>query len=79
MEPIEKIDVSTVTREQVRESFPECVTFADEMRELFGPGVKVTYMAENGREVGTPSPKQIEVPSPPRLTTSVPANMRWRK
>jgi hypothetical protein len=79
MEPTEKINLGTVTKEQVREMFPECVAFADEMRELFGPGVKVTYMAENGREVGTPSPKQVEIPSPPPLTSPLPTSMRRQK
>jgi len=79
MEPIEKIDVATVTREQVREMFPECVAFADEMRELFGPGVKPVYMREGNREIGVASPKQVDVPSPPKLVSSVPTSVRWRK
>jgi hypothetical protein len=80
MEPLKKIDVATVTKEQVREMFPECVAFADEMRELFGPGVKVTYMMESGREVGTPTPKQVEVPSSPPLTSPLPTSMRrWHR
>lgn len=79
MEPIEKIDVSTVTLEQVREMFPECVAFADEMRELFGPGVRPVYMKEGNREIGTPSPKQVEVPSSPPLTSPLPTSMRWQK
>jgi hypothetical protein len=79
MEPIQKIDVATVTKEQVREMFPECVAFADEMRALFGPGARPVYMKEGNREIGTPSPKPVEIPSPPKLTSSVPTSMRWRK
>jgi hypothetical protein len=80
MEPIEKIDVARVTKEQVREMFPECVAFADEMRELFGTGVKVTYMQESNREIGTPSPKPVEIPPSPPLISPLPTSMRrWRR
>lgn len=41
-----------LTAEQVREQFPECVAFADEVRNVFGDDVKMVYARENGREIG---------------------------
>lgn len=52
----EKIDpvpiVGNVTREQVREMFPEVTAFADAIRVEFGDGVKLVYAEENGRCIG---------------------------
>ncbi len=42
-----------LTAEFVREQFPKCVEFADVARDVFGDGVKVTFMQEGGRSVGT--------------------------
>lgn len=36
----------------VRQQFPQCVAFADAMREVFGAGVRMTYAEENGRAIG---------------------------
>ena len=67
-----------VTAEEVREAFPECIAFADEMRAVFGDGVRIVYLKEGDREMGTLSPEPVEVPTPPRLTSSVPTGKRWR-
>ncbi len=42
-----------ITTEYVREKFPECISFADSVRDAFGAGVKLTYMKESGREIST--------------------------
>ncbi len=41
-----------LTAEQVRELFPECVAFADEVRDAFGGDVKMIYASEGGKEIG---------------------------
>lgn len=41
-----------MNKDDVRRLFPECIEFADKMRDVFGPGVKLTYAEENGRTIG---------------------------
>lgn len=41
-----------MNKDDVRKSFPKCIEFADKMRDVFGPGVKLTYAEENGRKIG---------------------------
>lgn len=41
-----------MNKEEVRRLFPECVSFADECRSVFGDGVKLVYAKEGGREIG---------------------------
>lgn len=36
----------------VRQQFPQCVAFADAVRDVFGEGVRMTYAEENGRAIG---------------------------
>jgi hypothetical protein len=46
--------------EQARENrarMPIVTAVVDEYREVFGPGIRVTYAKENGIEIGTPMPK----------------------
>lgn len=37
-----------------RARFPVSAAFVDEMREAFGPGVKLVYASENGQVIGEP-------------------------
>lgn len=41
-----------LSKEEFRTLFPECTAFADEVRKIFGDGVKMVYAKENGLEVG---------------------------
>ncbi len=40
-------------RREVRDKFPVCCAIGDSFRAVFGDGVKVNYMSEGGRTVGT--------------------------
>lgn len=50
-----------LTATEVREQFPTCVAWADEIRKVFGPGVRMTYAKENGRELGAPVVKPGDI------------------
>jgi hypothetical protein len=41
---------------QVREDFPWCTSFADMVRDAFGPGVKAVRFVENGKTIGKAPP-----------------------
>lgn len=41
-------------KEKIRAAFPQCIAFADVVREVFGPDVKLIYMQEGGRGLGDP-------------------------
>lgn len=41
-----------MNKDDVRMLFPECVSFADRCRRVFGDGVKLVYAKEGGREIG---------------------------
>lgn len=43
-----------MTKEDIRRGFPVCIAFADEVRDVFGDGVKLLYMKEGDKEMGTP-------------------------
>jgi len=53
-------ETQPVTAAQVRTAFPECVGFADEFREVFGPGVALNYASENGQSIGRQTPLSPE-------------------
>lgn len=40
-------------RARIRSAFPHCSLIGDSFRSVFGDGVKVNYMSEGGRTVGT--------------------------
>ena len=42
--------------ERNRAAFPDVAQIVDDFRAVFGPGVKVLYATENGREIGKPQP-----------------------
>lgn len=44
-----------LTKERVRELFPEVTAFADAIRKEFGGGVRMVYAEENGRCIGAQS------------------------
>jgi len=48
-------------KDEVRRLFPECVGVADQFREVFGPGVKLTYAEEGGRSIGKRSVSDPDV------------------
>lgn len=48
-------------KDEVRSNFPACVKFADLVRDQFGEGVKITFMNEEGRKIGKPSPAGVVV------------------
>lgn len=39
-------------REENRQGMPECAAFVDEMRAVFGEGIKVKYAEEGGQTIG---------------------------
>jgi hypothetical protein len=44
-----------MNKDQIRQTFPEVIAFADAVRAEFGPGVKLVYASENGNEIGKKS------------------------
>ncbi|SNX59743.1 hypothetical protein SAMN06296273_1178 [Nitrosomonas ureae] len=44
-----------MNKDEVRRLFPSCVEFANHVRNVFGPGVKMTYAEEGGRSIGKKS------------------------
>lgn len=48
-----------MTKEELRAAFPQNALLVDEFRRVFGPGVKVRWMTENGREVGRKGPEGV--------------------
>lgn len=46
-----------MTKEENRARMPMVTAIVDEFREVFGPGVRVTYAREGDVEVGKPMPK----------------------
>ncbi len=40
-------------REKINAAFPHCSLIANSFRDVFGDGVKVNFMSEGGRTVGT--------------------------
>lgn len=46
------MSVKKLNADYVRKNFPECWAFADRFRKAFGPGVKLVYARENGKEIG---------------------------
>jgi hypothetical protein len=45
---------------QNRAMFPETARFVDEMREAFGPDVRLVWASENGREIGERGPDGVQ-------------------
>lgn len=41
-------------KEQIRKLFPEACRLADDVRAVFGDGVKLVYLKEGDRELGKP-------------------------
>ena len=48
-------DVKVRKREENRRKFPFAAELLDELREAFGPGVKLLWASENGAEIGRKS------------------------
>lgn len=52
-----------VSREAVaarnRARFPESARFVDDLRAVFGPGVRLVYASENGNTIGEPGPQGV--------------------
>lgn len=46
------IEVKGISKDEVRRLFPTIIAFADEMRAVFGDGVKLVYAEENGYKMG---------------------------
>lgn len=44
-----------MNKDQIRQTFPEVIAFADAVRAEFGPGVKLVCASENGNEIGKKS------------------------
>jgi hypothetical protein len=44
---------------RVRAAFPVCTAVADQFREVFGDGVKLSYAEENGQKIGRQLPESI--------------------
>lgn len=42
----------TAARDSNRAAYPTVARFVDDMRKVFGPGVKALYVRENGNEAG---------------------------
>jgi hypothetical protein len=41
-----------VKRDQIRADFPGCTQIIDDLRAVFGPGVKPKYFSEGGKTMG---------------------------
>ena len=39
-------------REQIRRDFPSCAAMTEQLRAVFGPGVKPLYFSEEGKTMG---------------------------
>ena len=48
-----------MNKEEVREKLPQACKLADEVRTLFGDGVKLVYLQEGERELGKPGERGI--------------------
>lgn len=48
-------------KDEVRRLFPNCVEFAGQVRDVFGPGIKLTYAEEGGRSIGKKSECDAEM------------------
>lgn len=48
-----------MNKEEVREEFPQACKLADELRAVFGDGVKLVYLQEGERELGKPGERGI--------------------
>ena len=42
-----------------REEFPICAAMVDSVRDVFGEGIKITYMEEGGRTIGRPAEERL--------------------
>lgn len=49
-------------RDSNRAAFPATARIIDELREVFGPDVKLVWAEENGREIGTRELPGVAVP-----------------
>lgn len=47
-------------RERIRRDYPECTAMTDEVRAVFGPGVKPIYFSEGGKTMGKPAPDFVD-------------------
>lgn len=47
-------------RSSNRAAFPETAKLVDELRDVFGPGVKLVWAEENGRTIGEKGPDGVE-------------------
>ena len=41
-----------MTPEQIRANFPGCTAIVDDLRDVFGPGVRAKYFREAGKTMG---------------------------
>ncbi|AKH37342.1 MULTISPECIES: hypothetical protein [Nitrosomonas] len=48
-------------KEQVRQQFPQACKLADEVRAVFGDDLKLVYLKEGERELGTPSTEGMAI------------------
>lgn len=64
-----------------RALFPHAAQVVDEMRSVFGPGVRLEYAAEGGREVGRREVPGVMVSSAQMVlkTPAMPAQTKWKK
>lgn len=49
-------------RQSNRAAFPETASLVDELRDVFGPGVKLVWADENGRQIGQYEQPGVAVP-----------------
>jgi hypothetical protein len=61
-----------MTKDELRERFPQTAAIVDEYRAVFGPGVKVKWIKEAGVEMGRKGPEGVPLsaPAPTRRTAS---------
>lgn len=45
------------TAEEIRQRFPNAIALADEVRDVFGDGVKLIYLREGNTEYGVKDPE----------------------
>ena len=57
-------------REQLRAQAPDLAAFVDEVRDVFGPDVKITYLKIGAQEFGVKSESVYALPHEPEQAES---------
>lgn len=58
-------------KENNRAAFPQTAKLVDDLRDIFGAGVKLEWVCENGREVGKRGPEGVQATQVYRPVTEI--------